>query len=235
MVASLGRLFGRAAPALAVGVALTLVLVTGLVHGLWTRRWSDGADLAAAAARLQQVPLTAGDWQGRSQPPVDSERLARAQVAGSVHRAYVRKADGQKVSVILLCGDFGPLAVHTPDICYRGAGYELVGEPVRREVRLAGGGTAEVWTARFHRPDTADAPLRICWTWSAGSGWKAPSSPRLTFRRTPVLYKLYVAREMAHLDEPLEGDPCFAFLGDWLRLVDTALFNPLPGKEGAQP
>lgn len=235
MGSALRKLFGSGRHALPVGVGLTLVFVTGLVHGLWTRRWSDGADLEAAAARLPQIPAVAGDWTGHDQPPIDAAILARAEVAGSLRREYVRKADGQAVSVILLCGPKGPLAVHTPDVCYGGAGYEVQGAPVRRELRLAGGGTAEVWTARFHKPGaSADPPLRLCWAWSAGTGWKAPGSPRWTFRWAPVLYKLYAVREMIHLDEPLDGDPCLAFLAAWLPQADAILFDANPEKGVAQ-
>ena len=50
--------------------------------------------------------------------------------------------------------------------------------------------------------------LRIFWAWRApGGGWAAPGNPRLTFARSPALYKLYVIRQMASPDEELETDP----------------------------
>jgi hypothetical protein len=222
-------LFAAARSVLPVVVGLLLVLVTGLVHGLWSNRWSGRGDLEAAAARLTLAPLNVAGWKGHEEPPLDERRVARAGAAGHLRRLYVNE-QGQAIAVTLLCGRFGPLSVHTPDVCYGGAGYEMLGAPVRRQVRLAGGGTAEVWTARFHKPAApAEAPLRICWAWSAGTGWQAPSSPRWTFRMRPVLSKLYVARELTRLDEPLEGDPCFVFLAQWLPELDKVLFGESPG------
>src|SRR5438045_1400994 len=95
-----------------VAAGLVLVMAAGVVHGLWTNRWSDHAVLEAAGARLREVPRGIGDWTGEDQE-IDPDRLARAEAAGSLLRTYTGP-DGQKVSVVLLCGRFGPLAVHTP-------------------------------------------------------------------------------------------------------------------------
>ena len=227
-MASWARLCSSVRSALPIVVGLLFVLATGLVHGLWSNRWSGEGDLEAAAARLPEAPLNVAGWKGRDEPALDARRLARAGAAGHLRRFYVNDK-GQGISVALLCGRFGPLSVHTPDVCYSGAGYEMLGAPLHREIHLADGGTAEVWTARFHKPSApTEAPLRLYWTWSAGAGWKAPNSPRWTFRMRPVLYKLYVARELTRLDEPPENDPCFQFLASWLPQLDKRLFGESP-------
>jgi hypothetical protein len=227
------NLLGRVQRTGPLAAGMVLVLAAGLVHGLWTDRWSNNADLEAAAGRLRAVPLDLESWTGRAQE-FDTERIARAEAAGHLSRIY-EGPDGQKVSVVMLCGRFGPLAVHTPDICYGGAGYEMLGVPARFNVPLSETSRAEVWTARFHRPGSpGDPPLRVVWAWSAGKGWLAPKLPRWTFRREPVLYKLYVAREMSRADEPAESDPCFAFLRVWLPRVDTVLFGFTAEKGDAQ-
>src|SRR5438132_533731 len=101
------NLFGRIQQTGSVAAGMVLVLAAGLVYGLWTNRWSDNADLEAATARLREVPRDIGEWAGHDQE-IDSERIARAEVAGSLLRTYAGP-DGQKVSVVLLCGRFGPL------------------------------------------------------------------------------------------------------------------------------
>jgi len=227
-------LFGRIRNTGPIVPGLLLVLAAGLVHGLWSNRWGDNADLEAAAARLHDLPLDFEGWSGREQT-IDPERLAHAEAAGCLARNYAGGTDNQKVVVMLLCGRFGPLSVHTPEICYGGAGYEMLGSPARSVVPLGDGSSAEVWTARFHKPGDPDAsPLRVVWAWSAGKGWLAPRSPRWTFRREPVLYKLYVAREMSRQDDSVESDPCFAFLRAWLPRVDEALFGAPQRKGTAQ-
>ena len=43
--------------------------------------------------------------------------------------------------------------------------------------------------------------------------------PRFAFVRSPVLYKLYVVRELANPNEPLEGDPA----GELMRALNPSL------------
>ena len=51
---------------LPVAAAVTVLLFSGLVHGLWTDRWSEPGDLLAAAARLPRLPLKLGEWEGEA-------------------------------------------------------------------------------------------------------------------------------------------------------------------------
>lgn len=212
---------------LLVASAVLLLLGTAVVHGLWTDRWGDARDLETALARMDDAPLSAGPWAGKEQPlePEQVEQAARVGIARTLRRQYIRTPGNDSASVILMGGRFGPLSVHTPDICYGGAGYVMAGKPIRCEVIRADGATAVFWTARFHKPRTAESPpLRIFWGWNAGSGWTAPDNPRFAFRRKPVLFKLYAAREMTSLSEPLNLDPSLPFLGSWLPALDATLF-----------
>lgn len=213
---------------LIVASAVLVLAGTAVVQGVWSDRWNGKHDLDRALARLDAAPLTAGTWMGRT-ADLDAEMLDKAKrvgIAGSVRREFKRTPDGQNVTTILMCGRFGPLSVHTPDICYAGAGYVIHGAPMRVEVQRDDGREASFWTARFHKPKSPEAaPLRLYWGWNAGEGWKAPGNPRWAFRMKPVLYKLYVAREMGTLDDPLPSDPGLAFLQSWLPELDRALYE----------
>jgi hypothetical protein len=46
----------------------------------------------------------------------------------------------------------------------------------------------------------------VFYGWSANGAWEASDHPRLAFASNPVLFKLYVIRELAVPYEPLEGD-----------------------------
>lgn len=41
--------------------------------------------------------------------------------------SYVHRTNGRAAAAMLMCGRPGPIAVHTPDVCYPGAGYRQVG------------------------------------------------------------------------------------------------------------
>jgi hypothetical protein len=213
---------------LIVASAMLLFVVTAVVQGIWTDRWNGKQDLQKALAKLDHAPLSAGTWTGRL-AELDAEMLDRARrvgIDGSIRREFRRTPDGQNVSTILMCGRFGPLSVHTPDICYAGAGYVILGLPTRVDIPRSDDREATFWTARFHKPKSPEAvPLRLFWGWNSGDGWKAPDNPRWTFRMKPVLYKLYVAREMGSLDDPLKSDPGLAFLQSWLPELDRTLYE----------
>jgi hypothetical protein len=200
-----------------------LVIGPALLQGLWTGRWSGSRELEAAAARLERVPLTVGDWQGEP-AELDDREVKQAELAGHVTRRYQNRRTGSVVAVVVMCGRPGPVSVHTPDVCYRGAGYGLSGPPLRFAPD-PGGIPAEFWTVKFRRKKpVGGSRRRIFWAWNADGRWQAPDNPRLTFARFPALYKLYVIRELSGDDEPLEEDPCKDLMQQLLPELDKVLF-----------
>jgi hypothetical protein len=207
----------------ATGTAVTALLFSGVVHGLWTGRWAGAEDLDAALAQLQTVPLTVGDWRGQD---VKQTKARGAEAIVSLSRRYVHRGTGQAVTVLLACGRPGPVSIHTPDVCYAASGFE-VEPPTRREVSAGDGQAADFLTARLSKTKATEQTfLRIYWSWHADGGWQVPDNPRLAFSSQRRLYKLYVIREMARANEPLEGDPCAAFLSVLLPELKRGLFNP---------
>jgi hypothetical protein len=216
----------RALPLVAVAALLALA---GLVQGLWTGRWHTSHALEGALARLDAVPLTVGDWQGRALE-TDEEQRVQAGAAGCLHRRYEDRRTGEVVSILLVCGRPGPVSVHPPDVCFRGAGYEPAAAPARAEVPAdAPAPPATFWAAEFVKRDTGlPRRLRVYWAWGADGTWDAPANPRLAFARFPVLYKLYVYREAPPGAEGRPGDdPCLAFMRQLLPALQQTLF-PAP-------
>jgi hypothetical protein len=207
---------------LTVSAALVLV-ASGVVHGVWTDRWTQNPEaVAAAAERLAQVPSTFGKWDGTE---IEMNTDPKLGMAGVVARRYVQRESGKVVSIYLACGRPGPVCVHTPDVCYKSDGYNDV-ESARR-VTLPGAGAApdEFWTARYMR-QRADGQnnLRIYWAWHTAAGWRAADNPRVAFAGEPVLHKLYVIRELANPNEPAEADACTEFMQEFLPLLEQRLF-----------
>src|SRR5262245_38106245 len=104
-------------------VAILAVLVTGIVHGVWTGRWEFTDEPGASVARLPNVSMDLGDWQGETLP-AESQQLADA--SGCLLRRYTNKFTGAAVTMFLLCGRPGPVAIHPPDSCYAAGGYEVL-------------------------------------------------------------------------------------------------------------
>jgi hypothetical protein len=207
--------------------AIAALVACGVVHGLWTDRWAHAPEPAAAAARLENLPLTLGDWDGETLP-VEPGSLGA--VSGCLYRQYVNRHNGNEVNVFLVCGRPGPVAIHTPDVCYGASGY-TVGP--RSTFSFPSGASPSVtfYTATFHKTRAAGPThLRVFWSWLAGDHWTVADNPRLTFARQPVLYKLYLVHRGAAANETIADDPCVTLMTQLLPELQRTLF---PGGESA--
>jgi hypothetical protein len=204
---------------------LGLLALAALVHGYWTGRWQPSHALEEAAARVQDVPLSFGDWKGEEVKP-DRASFARAGAVGYWMRVYKDGKSGSAVTVLLMCGRAGRMSVHTPDLCYGGAGYDVVGQQKRQTVTDARP-PAAFWSARFRKPGPAgESQLRIHWGWSRDGAWEAPDRPRWNFAGAPFLYKLYVVRDVSGDGGGAERDASRRFLKAFLPELRKTLFAP---------
>lgn len=199
--------------------AAGMLVGSGVVHGVWTDRWSEQSDLKAAAARLERLPMTLGAWHGSV---VEMENDPNSTVAGQIARRYVNATNGKSVTILLACGRAGAVCTHTPDVCYAGSGYK-VEEPKRFHATAP---SAEFWTARFVKErEAGKTHLRIFWAWNGAQGWQVADNPRWTFAGEKVLYKLYVIHELAEPNEPAETDAGVEFMHELLPALKSDVLN----------
>jgi hypothetical protein len=133
----------------------------------------------------------------------------------------------------LTVGHPGLTAVHTPEYCYRGSGYDQSGSVERRSAPTSVGPPAALFTTRFEKKSAAGSEqLRVFWTWSDGRGWEAPDWPRFHYLRRSSLFKLYVVAgglaDVAPGRDPALDD----FLATLLGTLHQSLFIP-PGNSSA--
>ena len=126
--------------------ACAVLIASGVVHGVWTDRWSDQSDLAEIAKRLDELPMTIGPWHGTS---VEMEKDPKSGLAGTVARRYVHANTGKGVTLFLACGRSGPVCTHTPDVCYAGSGYKVENPKPFTLTSTTAQAPPEFWTARF--------------------------------------------------------------------------------------
>jgi hypothetical protein len=200
--------------------ALGIVLAAGILHGVGTDRWGRSDELQIALSRLHDLPEKVGDWQA-STLEMDGSVLRQAGAEGSWLRRFTNTRTGAVVTILLLCGPTRHMAIHQPEDCYRGAGYEMAAPATPLPMRE---GMDVFWTARFCKPPSSGGEqLRICWSWFADDRWQAPENPRFAFAGVPVLTKLYAIRELNEPAEPAAVDAC----SDLLRGLVPALTRVL--------
>jgi hypothetical protein len=202
-------------------IVAALLVLDGLVYGLWTNRWRSPEALLTATARLEQIPMVIGDWQGQPGKALEDREVQLAGFSGYVARSYHHRINGNSFTVLLACGPAGPLSVHSPEICYGGAGYEALKETGKRTEPAI---EAELWQARFGKPEsTASGELRVLWTWNVAGAWMAPDNARFAFAGAPVVYKLYVVQQTTQGDESSDR-ACSEFLEKLLPELNRRLF-----------
>jgi hypothetical protein len=119
----------------------------------------------------------------------------------------------------------GKISTHSPEVCYRGAGYQP--QSLTDYVYSYGpeGQRAGFKTAVAARGGTSPSVLRIFWSWNASGGWKAPVEPRWEFGSARALCKLYVIRETSGNAVEPGSDPCNDFLAVFLPVLDRFVFS----------
>jgi len=199
-------------------------MVTGLVHGFWTNRWAWADETAVPAARLGQVATDLGEWHGE---PLEQAPRQMEPISGYLYRRYTNQRTGVVVVVALICGQPGPVSIHTPDVCYGASGYEVA--PHAKYTLPASGDTpaADFWTSQLRKTQAASQTnLRIFWSWTSSGNWQIADNPRLAFAHLPVLFKLYVIRDLSSSSEPLEDDPSLDLLRQLLPELQHKVFSP---------
>src|SRR5262249_16143488 len=210
--------------------AAMLLILSGLVHGLWTQRWGAPVEFTAAAARLEDFPISLGEWKGRSLES-DPDEMAKAEAAGYVARVFRHHTKGE-VRMILICGRPGPISLHTPEVCFPGSGFSMDAEPERCKVSLKNADDPNFLVGQFRSSGPVRRLVRAFWSFSDGGGWKVPDNPRVAFGRANILYKLYLVRDMEKPDENLKNDPARDLIRVLLPELDKYLS---PASHAATP
>jgi hypothetical protein len=168
-------------------IGLAFIVAAGVSQGVLAGRWSRSRAIEDGAASLGRAPAVIGDWEG-ADVPVDRRAMEMAEAAGYLMRRYKDRRTGRAADVLVVCGRPGPIAVHTPEVCYGGVGYEA--ESTTARVKL---GADEAWALDLAKPGPVAADrLHILYCWGTGGAWEAADAPRLRFAGSPVLYKVYV-------------------------------------------
>ena len=87
-------------------------------------------DVEAQVQILQQLPEKSGDWVRVTDDELQDTAQRTLQCYGSLLQEYLKPSTGDRVKVFVVYGPRGPIAVHTPEVCYSSAGTEPTGNRV---------------------------------------------------------------------------------------------------------
>jgi hypothetical protein len=206
-------------------VAAGVTIACGILNGRLTHRWGPSTDMRSAAERLDAIPDHFGSWRLHHSEKMGQTVIDMLQCAGYVFRTYVDTCTGEQVRVAILLGPPGPIAVHTPEICFSSRDYHQ--EALRRRVAVPGaeGGDDAFWAVTFRANDLQRQSLRIYYGWTTGGKWEAAESPRYGFAGSPYLYKIQLATFVPSWARTETQDPCRRFLADFLPSARNCLLE----------
>ncbi|WP_372719814.1 exosortase-associated EpsI family protein [Novipirellula sp.] len=211
-----GAAAGIASRRIPVAIAVALTLLSGVVHGYLDGRWSRPIDLRAQGDQLAELPERMGDWVLTESTPLDEGAAKMLRCYGSQVRLYHNEKNNAMVTVAVLFGPRGPIAVHTPEVCYSSAGTKQVGQ-TRVEKITTSQEEHRMWSAQFAQRAEADASLDVWYGWSDGGAFAASKYPRVWM--TESLYKIQVAGPVGNESQR----PCRDFLEAFLPSVERVI------------
>lgn len=195
----------------ALTVGLTgLTAVVGAVHGRLTNRWGPQTDMLEAARKLESTPKEIEGWELVREDPLSEGVVEMLQCSGYVNRTYRNEKTGDRISVVVLLGPAGPIAVHTPEICYSSRDYKITDQRTACEV----GDSEKLWDLTLKSKGVVEAPLRVLYGWTNNGKWDATPDPRFAFGGRPFLYKIQMAGPVTQ-----EHDACQDFLASFLPVL----------------
>jgi hypothetical protein len=109
--------------------------------------------------------------------------------------AYRNVATEANVIVTLMSGPSGPLAAHTPEVCYSSKACVIDSVPELLEIDLADGTKCELRVVNLVPRNDNHEPLTVIYGWNDGTTWKAPAPTwsRAVYAGTQSLVKLQAA------------------------------------------
>ncbi len=209
------------------GVAI--IFAGTLYHASIVDRWGE-ATLSAEFLkdRLTRVPMDIGDWKGEDQE-VTEEVQKTAGAVGHISRLYTNEKTGRQVSVWLAVGHARDICRHAPTTCFPAQGLSQQGDEITFTMPVKSEHEKDFWTARFKAESgvNSNQPRRVFWSWASKDepDWIAPPNPRITFRNTKAMYKLYFTAPVMAKDEKPEENAGVDLARLLIPVVNQALYS----------
>ena len=171
-----------------IGCALALILLGGVAHGVLSNRWGVSENIQALGTQLNSIPMEIGPWKCSEEGKIEDRVIYEIlQANGYISRVYVHQSTAEAINVFLVFGPKGPIAVHTPEICYSA---RAVTQTSERQAVPADydGKDGQLWKLGFETNSIDKRKMSVYYGWTDGGAWQAAKSPR--FWRTDYLYKI---------------------------------------------
>jgi hypothetical protein len=195
--------------------SLFFFLLTGAVQGWFSGRWIDRSKQQSISKSITELPTSVGDWTMQKDVPLERAAISLLNPYGYINRVYANEKTGWIISIAVLYGLKGPIAVHTPEVCYSSRDFIILGDKTVYTLPIPNEGT--LWSQEFQSRKVGAEHMMVYHGWTDGGPWMAAKNPR--FLRTETLTKLQIAAFGADR----EKDPIPEFLEQFIPSLRIAL------------
>ena len=203
---------------------LASTVVAGIVHRQMTNSWKLSPTSRVAGERLAgALPQDFGNWRFDHQTEFDPAVLKILEQPVYLSRVYQNVQTGDTVTVAVIVGHPGPVAVHTPEICYSSRDYSVAGDRTTQVIAAADGRQHRLWRLSLEANQADELPLTVLYGWTTGTEWEATERPRYAFGGLSHLYKIQVAAVAPQRRGDSDFDPAQDFLTGFLSQLQPQL------------
>jgi hypothetical protein len=213
---------------LGLALVVALTVASGVLQGLIRNRFGWSEAMLAAAQELHNEPKSFGGPQNDRWQLIATETTDKLSddviemlecKDGYINRCYENRRTGEKVNVFVVIGPAGPIAAHTPEICFSSQNYTSRDTRERKVIATAEEHDDELWALSFKTKNIREDLLRVYYGWTTSGRWSATDNPRYAFVGSPYLYKIQLASEMPAGSNLKTTDTCREFLKDFLPVL----------------
>jgi hypothetical protein len=213
----------RIATALGFAAIVAMTVCGGVIHGRMSGRWGAPSARLAAGERLVDLPAQIGPWNLVESRNFDESTIRELEPTGYVDRTYVNRDTGERIGLMMVVGAFGPISVHTPEVCVSNQAYEISEDRRRVPVEIRDAGSHSLWSVTFRSRLVDGHILRMYYGWSTGGAWLAPGNVRSFFKGEPYLYKVQLSAVVPPGTAPSQPDIGPRFLSDLIPVAQEYL------------
>lgn len=174
--------------------AAILTIVIGLGHrAISAGGLSDGIELTQQ--QVDEMPDQFDVWTITNRDSLGKAALGLLECTANGNLAYRNVDTEASVVVTLMSGPSGPLAAHTPEVCYSSKAFVIESLPELLELELADGTKSELRVVNLVPRNDNHNPLTVIYGWHNGTTWKAPAPTwsRAVYAGTQSLVKIQAA------------------------------------------
>ncbi len=177
-----------------IAVAAIFTLGLGLGHRVITAGGlRDG--LSISQQQIDGLPDVLAAWAIVNREPIDEQAIELLLCRSHGNLSYKNSLTQADIVVTVLSGPSGPLAAHTPEVCYSSQAYLIRSESDQLELKLDDGSVSRFRVVDLTPRGENHKPLTVIYGWHDGNGWRSPSPGwcRIAYAGSKSLVKVQAA------------------------------------------